>query len=265
MKKKVFLLLCAAMLVTGCGTDNAADATVENSSTAASTTPIEEMINSEESLEESIGESLAEDIESSAESLENSGEEEGTGQSEELSGETALDVPYYYSWEQESSYICKQHNFDELYLISDTLKDEGEYYSQEAYIAEAVTVPVDMEIGTTAVVERNTVTGGKQSITLKKISDNGYEDEEGVEYYSFQPKDGASDVALYIDSDDLVTNITGRIAVRIRKDAQWGIAILNEYRAVTAEDLQNEEGYCYYNNVIVDEEGYIAGLVHNGD
>ncbi len=237
--KKMYLagLLTAAMLLAGCGTSTAvsSDAAASGDQTASG--------------------DQQESGEASADALESSDAASSDAASWEVIQEYGFDVQ---DDESEGGQMSKLS----FLLKSDTLKDEGDYYTVEADFYRAVEIAPNLEAGNTVEITLNEKTGEKDIV---KVNEDGSMtgENDGAEYYFLGDPEEDGWRVLYVDSDDRVEDLFYTGTLRISKDCVTAIVLEQKpSETITEEDLMDDP---YFNGVCFDEEGMVLQLLKYGD
>ncbi len=238
MKKKYLAgLLAAAMLLAGCGTSTAV------SSDAAA------------SGDQTVSGDQQESGEASADALESSDAASSDADSWKVIQEYGFDVQ---DDESEGGQMSKLS----FSLKSDTLKDEGDYYTVEADFYRAVEIAPNLKAGNTVEITLNEKTGEKDIV---KVNEDGSMtgEKDGAEYYFLGDPEEDGWRVLYVDSDDRVEDLFYTGTLRISKDCVTAIVIEQKpSETITEEDLMNDP---YFDGVYFDENGMILQLLQYGD
>ena len=146
-------------------------------------------------------------------------------------------------------------------LKSDTLKDEGDYYTIQADISRKVEIPADLKAGDKVTITLNELTGQTDELTM---GDNGtLTGTEGNEYYYFDDTAKDGKVVLYEDSDDRVDDVFYSGTLCISKDAVSGAAIEQKpYETITKDTLTDDP---WFNGMYFDDRGVVVQLIFYGD
>lgn len=146
-------------------------------------------------------------------------------------------------------------------LKSDTLKDEGEYYTIEADFSKKVEIPADLKAGDKVTVTLNELTQETDELTM---GENGtLTGTEGNEYYYFDDTAKNGKVTLYEDSDDRVDDLFYTGTLCISKDAVTGAAIEQKpYETIAKDNLTDDP---WFNGVYFDDRGVVVQLIFYGD
>ncbi len=253
MKKKCLLcLLTAAVLLGGCGTGA--------SSSTASLMP-------ETSTASETSESQTSSLPpvSSVLPMQSSAVEHTT-----TDGQTTAPVDMS-TWE-----LIQQYGFDDVQdkwsqvgqksdlsyqLKTDTLKDEGEYYTIEAEISKKVEIPADLKAGDTIMITRNELTGETDTLTVGE--NNTLTGEGGNEYYYFTDSEKDGKVTLYEDSDDRVDAPFATGTLCITKDAITGAYVVQKPYETISKDVFDDDPW--FNGVYFNDDGVVVQLIFYGD
>ena len=254
MKKKYFLcLLTAAMLLGGCGntassedttsqTPEKSDASVVSESQNTSLPPVSTVQPTESST---VKDTTADD---------------------------AMTAPVDAStWE-----LIQQYGFEDMQdkwsqagqksdlsyrLKTDTLKDEGEYYTIEAEISKKVEIPADLKTGDTVTISRNELTGETDELTMGE--NNMLTGKEGNEYYFFNDSEEDGKVTLYADSDDRVDAPFATGTLCISKDAITGAYVEQKPYETISKSVFDDDPW--FNGVYFNDDGAVVQLIFYGD
>lgn len=252
MKKKCLLcLLTAAVVLGGCGTGA--------SSSTASQTP-----------ENSTASEASESQNASLPPVSSVLPAQSTAESTMTDGQTTAPVDTT-TWE-----LIQQYGFDDAQdkwsqvgqksdlsyqLKTDTLKDEGEYYTIEAEISKKVEIPADLKAGDTITITRNELTGETDTLTVGE--NNTLIGEGGNEYYYFTDSEKDGKVTLYEDSDDRVDAPFATGTLCITKDAITGAYVLQKPYETISKDVFNDDPW--FNGVYFNDDGVVVQLIFYGD
>lgn len=136
-------------------------------------------------------------------------------------------------------------------------------YLMDVTLAKEIRVPGDLTVGESCVVTMNELTG--ETVEIVKTSEDGYYKEAGSdyddEYYTFGMNDDGT-YTLYEMSDDRVDCPFYKGKLMILNNAVFGIAVMDDYHAVTEENLSNDP---WMNGVAIDQYGYVVSMVSYGD
>ena len=254
MKKKYFLcLLTVAMLLGGCGntassedttsqTPEKSDASVVSESQNTSLPPVSTVQPTESST---VKDTTADD---------------------------AMTAPVDAStWE-----LIQQYGFEDMQdkwsqvgqrsdlsyrLKTDTLKDEGEYYTIETEISKKVEIPADLKTGDTVTITRNELTGETDELTMGE--NNMLTGKEGNEYYFFNDSVEDGKVTLYEDSDDRVDAPFATGTLCISKDATTGAYVEQKPYETISKSVFDDDPW--FNGVYFNDDGAVVQLIFYGD
>lgn len=146
---------------------------------------------------------------------------------------------------------------------SATLESVDGGYLMDVTLAKGIRVPGDLAVGESCVVTTNELTGETAEI-VKTSEDNCYKEagsDYDNEYYTFG-KNADGTYTLYQASDDRVDCPFYRGKLMILNNAVFGIAVMNNYHAVTEENLSGDP---WMNGVAIDQYGYVVSMVYYGD
>ena len=146
-------------------------------------------------------------------------------------------------------------------LKTDTLKDEGEYYTIEAEISKKVEIPADLKAGDTITITRNELTGETDTLTVGE--NNTLTGEGGNEYYYFADSEKDGKVTLYEDSDDRVDAPFATGTLCITKDAITGASVLQKPYETISKDVFDDDPW--FNGVYFNDDGVVVQLIFYGD
>lgn len=136
-------------------------------------------------------------------------------------------------------------------------------YLMDVTLAKEIRVPGDLAVGESCVVTLNELTG--ETVEIVKTSEDGYYKEAGSdydeEYYTFTKNEDET-YTLYQASDDRVDCPFYKGKLMILNNAVFGIAVMDDYHAVTEENLSNDP---WMNGVAIDQFGYVVSMVSYGD
>lgn len=252
MKKKCLLcLLTAAVLLGGCGTG-------ASSGTASPT------------QENSTASEASESQNASLPPVSSVLPVQSTAGSTTTDGQTTAPVDAS-TWE-----LIQQYGFDDAQdkwsqagqksdlsyqLKTDTLKDEGEYYTIEAEISKKVEIPADLKAGDTITITRNELTGETDTLTVGE--NNTLTGEGGNEYYYFTDSAKDCKVTLYEDSDDRVDAPFATGTLCITKDAITGAYVLQKPYETISKDVFDDDPW--FNGVYFNDDGVVVQLIFYGD
>ena len=170
---------------------------------------------------------------------------------------------------EETGTIVGQYGYnDEGYsnlsftLEGDSLVEDEAYYIMDATLLKPARVPADLRKGQKYTLVRDELTGKTMEVTHQ--GDGIFIDHDGMEYYVHKDDKNPKEWILYCGSDDRVEVPFFQGRVRIKKDAVTGVAISNEYKTVTKEELMNNRSL-WFNGVMFDGRGIITRLVFFGD
>lgn len=239
MKKKnlIAIVAAAAMLLTGCGSTAASsDATASADQTAS-------------------GDQIQESGEASADAAESSDAASSDADSWKVIQEYGFDVQ---DDESENGQMSKLS----FVLKSDSLKDEGDYYTVEADFYRAVEIAPNLDPGDTVEITLNEKTGKKDIV---KVNEDGSMtgETDGAEYYFLGDPEEDGWRVLYVDSDDRVEDLFYTGTLRISKDCVTAVVLEQKpSEQITEEDLM---GNPYYDGVYFNDEGMVLQLLQYGD
>lgn len=268
-KKSIVCIMVMAMLLGGCGNTSSAPGGDAASSQSAQESQIQEsQSTSLPTVSEVMPGTSSQGIEESEAPAENADGENTSAES----GSAPVDAD---SWKVVQQYGYQEDRSDRgtvgqmsllSYLIkSDTLKDEGEYFTMDATFMKPVTVPSDLKVGDTVTVTFNELTKETEELTYER--EGTLTGKDGSEYYYYPDSDNFKlngDVVLYQDSDDRVDAPFYEGKLCVSKDAVTGVALdPSPYETVSRETF-TEDGN-WFNGVFFDENGVIMGLIFYGD
>ena len=253
MKKKYFLcLLTAAMLLGGCGntassedttsqTPEKSDASVVSESQNTSLPPVSTVQPTESST---VKDTTADDAIAPVDA-------------------STWELIQQYGFEdmQDKWSQAGQRSDLSYRLKTDTLKDEGEYYTIEAEISKKVEIPADLKTGDTVTITRNELTGETDELTMGE--NNTLTGKEGNEYYFFNDSEEDGKVTLYEDSDDRVDAPFATGTLCISKDAITGAYVEQKPYETISKSVFDDDPW--FNGVYFNDDGAVVELIFYGD
>lgn len=145
-------------------------------------------------------------------------------------------------------------------FLGDTIKDCGDYYEVDAYFCKKIAVPNTLKKGDSFTFCTDTFTGAEETIILGDDEEFVTESGEYTGYYLIKDSEDPDNYVLYWGSDDRVETTFFYGTLRVKKGAQKGIAIINEFEEIADGNLDG-----YFNGVDFDDKGYITNVVYWGD
>ena len=268
-KKSMLIMMTVTMLLGGCGNTSSAPASDADASSTVQESQAQE---SQTTSLPAVSEVMPETSSQNTVESETPAEGSADGNASAESGGAPVDAE---SWKVVQQYGYQEDRSDRgtvgqmsllSYLIkSDTLKDEGEYFTMDATFMKPITVPSDLKIGDKVTVTFNELTKETEELTYEK--EGILTGKDGGEYYYYPDNEYYTlngEVMLYQDSDDRVDAPFYEGKICVSKDAVTGVALdPSPYETVSKETF-TEDGN-WFNGVFFDENGVIMGMIFYGD
>ena len=252
MKKKCFVcLLTATMLLGGCGNTTSSDAASQTPANSTTSAAVESQTSTVPSA------SSVQPAQSSA--VESTADTENAAPVDAQAWE--LVQQYGFDDAQDKWSQAGQKSDLSYQLKTDTLKDEGEYYTIEAEFSKKVEIPAGLNAGDTITITRNELTGETDKLTMGE--NNTLTGEGGNEYYYFTDTEKDGKVTLYEDSDDRVDAPFATGTLCITKDAVTGAYVMQQpYETITQSVFEDDP---WFNGIYFDDNGVVVQLIFYGD